>query len=137
MRNTGKKWMLMAAVFTLFTALNNPASQAGGDAAYTRPQEKESAVIMEVNFYKIDRQKADRGEFLGTAVLKDGDLEVKVKDPALEKLLKEPYNTIVSENKDNKIYDKRITFQPGTKEHLQAFAIECYKFGYIGEIVKK
>lgn len=138
MKSLTDKLMLILAVTVLYTAFDNSALQAAGDAAYTRlPQKEESVVIMEVNFYKIDRKKADKGEFLGTAILKNDGLEVKVADPDLEKLLKEPFKTIVSEKKDNKIYSKRVIYQPGTKEHLESFAAECYKSGYIGEIVKK
>ncbi|MFA5362374.1 MAG: hypothetical protein WC335_03885 [Candidatus Omnitrophota bacterium] len=138
MNNLAGKLIVVLAVTVFYTAFGNSGLQAAGGAAYTRlPQKEESVAIMEVNFYKIDREKANKGEFVGTVILKDAGLEIKVIDPDREKLLKEPFKTIVSEKKDNKIYTRRVTCQPGTKEHRESFAVECYKFGYIGELVKK
>ena len=91
---------------------------------------------MKVKFYTIDRQKLTKGEFVGTAEIKEGKLIINVTDPKLEKILKEPYTTMTGEVKEGTAVDKLITYQPGTLEHLRAIAIECYRFGYIGEIVK-
>jgi len=97
------------------------------------PETKEG-VTMKVNFYTIDRVKAERGDFVGTALLKEGKLEVKITDPKLEKILKEPYTTMTGEIKDGVARDRLITYQPGTTDHLRALAVECYRFGYVAEI---
>jgi hypothetical protein len=132
-RKIATRVILITAGLFLF----NPSTQALGEKPITPSQEQEENIQMKVNFYTIDRQKIDKGEFVGTAELKDGKLEVNVADPKLEKLLKEPYQTMAGEVKDGVAKDWLVTLQPGTKEHLQAIAIECYRFGYIGEIVYK
>lgn len=93
-------------------------------------------IQMKVSFYAIDREKVNKGEYLGFAELKEGKLTVEVKDSKLEKILKNPYTTMTGEKKNNVFIDKLITYQSGTLEHLRAIAIECYRFGYIGEIAK-
>jgi hypothetical protein len=125
--------ILIAAGLLLLTA----SIQALGEKPITPFQEQEENIQMKVNFYTIDRQKIDKGEFVGTAELKEGKLEVNVTDPKLEKLLKEPYQTMAGEVKDGVARDWLVTYQPGTKEHLQAIALECYRFGYIGEVVEE
>ncbi len=102
-----------------------------------KSQHTQQEVTMKVNFYTIDRQKTNKGEFLGAAELKSGKLETTVTDPKLKKILESPYQTMAGEVKNGMAKDWLVTYQPGTKEHLQAIAIECYRFGYIGEIVQQ
>lgn len=103
---------------------------------------------MKVNFYAIDTEKLGKGEFLGTAELRDGELYVDVTDTNLKRLLKSPYKTMRPEKKRLSsgksgernfvmLSDKFVTLKPGTEEHLKAIAIGCWRYGYIGEIVKK
>ena len=101
------------------------------------PKVTEEKADMKVNFYTLDRQKANKGEFVGTAELKNGKLETTVTDPKLKKVLESPYQTMAGVVKNGVAYDGQVTYQPGTKEHLQSIAIECYRFGYIGEITDK
>ena len=117
--------------------LNHQATWALEKKIFSLSQKGEEKVEMKVNFYAIDRKKAAKGEFIGTVEFKEGKLEVNVVDNKLERILKEPYTTMTGEIIEGKAYDRFITYQPGTKEHLQSIAIECYKFGYIGEVVAK
>lgn len=94
-------------------------------------------VQMEVKFYAIDREKMGKGEFLGIAKIQGGELIVNVTDPELEKILKNPYKTMQGEVKGGMAVDRAVTLQPGTIEHLKTIAVECWQFGYIGEIVEK
>jgi hypothetical protein len=98
-----------------------------------QPQEKTE---MKVNFYAIDREKAEKGESLGTAKLENGKLSIDVTDPKLKEILEKPYSTMAGEVKGGVAVDWLVTHQPGTIEHLRAIAIECWQFGYIGEIVE-
>ncbi|MCM8778297.1 MAG: hypothetical protein NC898_03955 [Candidatus Omnitrophica bacterium] len=100
-----------------------------------KPQAEERAV-MKVNFYAIDREKAEKGEFLGTAELREGKLIINVTDPKLKEILEKPYSTMAGEVKEGVAVDYLVTYQPGTIEHLRAIAIECWQFGYIGEIIE-
>jgi hypothetical protein len=102
-----------------------------------KSQDKKESGIMHVKFYAIDRQKVNKGGYLGFAELKQGKLDVQVSDLKLENIIKGPYTTMTGEKKRNVFVDKRITYQPGTTEHLRAIAIECYRFGYIAEIAKE
>lgn len=94
-------------------------------------------VQMRVNFYNIDREQASKGEYVGYAEIKDSKLYIKVKDSKLEELLNKPYTTMRGKMESGRIIDYAVTLQPGTIEHLKAIAIECWQFGYIGEIVEE
>ncbi|RKY30090.1 MAG: hypothetical protein DRP68_06470 [Candidatus Omnitrophota bacterium] len=130
--------MVMAIMVGLFL-LSQATLALGKEPISPFPKEKgvqQEATNMKVKFYTIDRQKLTKGEFVGTAEIKEGKLIINVTDPKLEKILKEPYTTMTGEIKEGTAVDKLITYQPGTLEHLRAIAIECYRFDYIGEIVK-
>lgn len=129
-----KNWLLVLALLAFNLSLLEAAGNVA-DAAKT--EKKTEGVLMKADFYKLDRDKADKGDFLGTAILTKDGLKAEVKDPQLEKLLKEPFETMVSEKQGNIISDSMVTYQPGTKEHLQAIVMECYRFGYIAQISDK
>ena len=124
--------ILIAEIFLFY-----PISWASEGDSISPPQIEEEEVEMKVKFYAIDQEKVDKGEFVGTAEIKAGKLEINVTDPNLEKILQEPYITMTGEAKEGVARDWLITYQPGTPEHLQSIAIECYRFGYIGELVKE
>jgi hypothetical protein len=91
---------------------------------------------LKVSFWKIDRQNLSKGEFLGTAILKNGKLLINVKDQDLKEILQKPYNTMRGEVKKGVARDWLVTYQPGTPQHLRAIATECWQWGYIGKIEK-
>lgn len=130
-----KRTIEMLIISGLFL-LNSPI-QASEPTPISPSPKTEETINMKVNFYTIDKEKLNKGTLIGTAELKAGKLEVNVTDPKLEKILKEPYTTMAGEVKDGVARDWLVTYQPGSKEHLQAIAIECYRSGYIGEIVEK
>lgn len=99
-----------------------------------KPEEKPE---MKVNFYAINREKAEKGEFVGSAELKEGKLNINVTDPKLKEILENPYQTMAGEVKGGVATDWLVTYEPGTIEHLRAIAIECWQFGYLGEIVEE
>jgi hypothetical protein len=101
------------------------------------PTTAPAKTYMKVNFYTIDLVKVNKGKYVGFAELNGGRLSVEVTDPKLEKILKSPYTTMAGKCDDRGCFDWYVTYQPGTIEHLSALAIECYRFGYIGEEVKK
>ncbi len=104
-------------------------------AAIKEPPEAEKEE-MKVNFYLIDREKAAKGAFVGSAELKAGKLIIEVTDPKLKELLEKPYTTMAGEVKDGVARDWMVTYQPGTVEHLRAIGIECWQWGYLGELDK-
>jgi hypothetical protein len=55
----------------------------------------------------------------------------------LEELLKKPYATMSGEKKQEVLTEQLVTYQPGTLEHLRALAVECYRFGYVSQIVSQ
>jgi len=94
--------------------------------------------IMKVNFYTLDSQTAKKGWYLGFAELRDDGLFVEVSDSGLQKLLNQPYAAM-----DGKVDQRRgvaedwvVSYEPGTREHLEVFAHESWRFGYISEILK-
>jgi len=99
--------------------------------------EKETKLEMKVKFYRLETKNYKKGNLVGTAEIRDGKLYIDTADPKLKKILSSPYTTIGGEKEGKVFKDKLVTYQPGTKEHLQAIAIECYKFGYIGEIAEE
>jgi len=128
------KTVLALTVFLLFIA---SSLTAGENIALIQERSVKGEALMKVNFYKIDRQKITKGEYVGFAEIKDGKFNVEVTDPKLEKILRNPYATMSGERKGKLFVDKMVTYQPGTIEHLRSIAIECYRFGYIGETEKK
>ncbi len=104
------------------------------EPAPTQAPKPEEKTEMKVNFYALDPDKAEKGEFLGAAELKNGQLVIDVSEPKLREILEKPYSTMAGEVKEAVAIDWLVTYQPGTAEHLRAIAIECWQFGYIGEI---
>lgn len=128
--------MVIVIIIVGLFLLNQTTLILGEEPASLLQTEKEK-IEMKVNFHTLDREKLTKGEFVGTAELKDGELIIDVTDPELEKILNSPYTTMTGEVREGVAMDRLITYQPGTLEHLQAIAIECYRFGYIGEVVEK
>lgn len=91
--------------------------------------EPEKKSEMKVEFYTLDQEKREKGEFLGTAELKDGRLITNVSDPKLKEMLENPYPPTSGETTD-----ETVIYQPGTIEHLRAIVLDCWQFGYLGEI---
>ena len=100
--------------------------------------EKERGLIkMRVKFYTLDIENRKKGDFVGEAIVKEnGKIVLNISDAKLKEILTQPYKGLEGGRKGNEFVDKEITYLPGTVEHLKAIAIECYRFGYIGEIVK-
>lgn len=134
--STRQKGIILITLITQLFLFNQMA-RVSGEENVLLLQTKQEMVEMKVRFYAIDREKLTKGEFLGTAEFKDGKMSIDVTDAKLEKLLKEPYTTMTGGVKGGVAYDRFITYQPGTPEHFEAIVIECYRFGYIREIIKE
>jgi len=61
---------------------------------------------------------------------------LNISDAKLREILTQPYKGLGGGRKGDEFVDKEVIYLPGTIEHLRAIAIECYRFGYIGEIVE-
>lgn len=94
----------------------------------------EEKIDIKVNFYKVEPENGTKGEFLGFAELIKGKLIIDVSDPSLKEILEKPYSTMSGEIKEAAATDSLVTYQPGTIEHLETIAVECWQFGYLGEI---
>jgi hypothetical protein len=93
---------------------------------------------MKVNFYAIDQEKLNKGEYLGFAELKDGKLAVEIKDEKLSGILNKKYCTRTGGmDKNGGMWDGIACYEPGTPEHLNAIAAEAMRLGYISEEVKE
>lgn len=99
------------------------------------PKQKED-VGMKVNFYRFNKEKNERGEYLGYAELKGGKLIFEVRDRRLEKMLKGDYYTIITLQEAGKEMDKQVIYKVGTKEHLEKVIENCKHISCIGETVK-
>ncbi len=89
---------------------------------------------MQVAFWKVDKEKYEKGEFLGSATLIGTTLIVNVKDSKLEKILKNPYTPIGELTPEGTIRDWKVTYQPGSIQHLKAIANESWRWGYYAEV---
>jgi hypothetical protein len=89
---------------------------------------------MKVNFYALNDERGEKGELLGFAQLKDGKLDIEVSDAKLKEILEKPYSSMSGEVKEGVATDSLITYESGTFEHLETIAVECWQFGYVGEI---
>lgn len=139
---------VMIALLCLF--LFSQKSVALENATYqsTKPEDAtENSIIplskqkedaeMKVNFYRFNKQKNERGQYLGSAELKGGTLVFKVDDRRLEKMLKGDYYTIITSQEEGKEIDKRVSYKVGTKEHLEKVIEDCKNIGCIGEVEVK
>jgi len=100
--------------------------------------EKERSLIkMKVKFYTLDIENRRKGDFVGEAVVKeDGEIILNILDAKLKEILNQPYKGMKGGRRGNEFVDEEITYFPGSMEHLEAIAIECYQFGYVGKIMK-
>lgn len=98
------------------------------------PEAESVSKGMKVNFYALNAEKGEKGEFLGFAQLKEGKLDIEVSDTKLKEILEKPYSSMSGEVKEGVATDSLVTYEPGTPEHLETIAVECWQFGYIGEI---
>lgn len=108
-----------------------------GSKLQNSQETSQEEVQMRVEFYKIDRERASAGEYVGYAELRGNHLYLEIKDEKLKQILNSPYQTMKGEVEGSMIVDKIVTLQPGTLEHLRAIAIESWQYGYIGKIVKQ
>lgn len=104
---------------------------------YAKPDEERSSSKMKVKFYTLDIENRRKGDFVGTAVVKeDGEIVMNILDVKLKEILTQPYKGLKGGRRGNEFVDEEITYFPGSVEHLEAIAIECYQFGYVAEIEK-
>ena len=94
----------------------------------------------EARFYAKDTKTGTKGEYLGYATLDNGKLNVKVTDKRLEKLVKSKIVTRGGTVKEETMPNGRkvmvggiLTYEPGTKEHLDAVINSLPSLGYLGE----
>ncbi len=97
---------------------------------------------MKAEFYRLDKETYNKGEFLGTVEIKGGDYAINVSDAPLEdflrEALKEPLRTFIGEIKDGLAIEKEIILEPGTPEHLELVIDKCWKeYRIIGEIIRE
>ncbi len=87
-----------------------------------------------VDFWKVDKEKFEKGEFLGSAILTGNTLIIDVKDPKLRKILRNPYTPIGELTPEGVIRDWKISYKPGSIQHLKAIANESWRWGYYAEV---
>ncbi len=93
--------------------------------------------FMKVKFYTLDIEKREKGELVGEAEIKGNkSLVLNICDSKLKDILSKPYRGLKGEVRGNEFIDQQTIYSPGTAEHLKAIALECYKFGYWGEILE-
>lgn len=90
--------------------------------------------IIKASFWKINREKLEKGEFIGSVLLKGGKLIINLKDEKLKKILQSPYTTMAGELREGIARDWLVTYQPGTVSHLRAIVSTCWQWGYIGKL---
>jgi len=126
-----KRGLFMFLVFSL--SLNLITTKAN----CTKSEKGRSLIKMKVKFYTLDIKKRKKGDFVGEAIVKEnGKIVLDISDAKLKEILAQPYKGLGGGRKGDEFVDKEVTYLPGTIEHLRAIAIECYRFGYIGEIVE-
>lgn len=98
----------------------------------------------EVKFYAKDKKTNVKGEYLGYATLDNGKLNVKVTDKHLEILVRSKVmargGTVkeqVMPNGKKVMIGGVVTYEPGTKEHLEAVINSVPTLGYIAEKVQQ
>ncbi|MFZ2385238.1 MAG: hypothetical protein WBE75_03425 [Candidatus Omnitrophota bacterium] len=140
--------LFLASAWTSFNGSNNGTVMAAasvssvnddnGNVIQTSVKNEESAMIT-INFVRLDKT-TDTEVSLGTAVLKDGVLDVSgVTDQVLLEVLNKPFNTSKPRMADGKILEEVVTYQPGTVEHLQGIAYDLTlerKLNFIPKITR-
>jgi hypothetical protein len=91
---------------------------------------------IQVDFWKVDEKKYEKGEFIGSAILVGNTLIIHVKDPKLEKILKSPYTPIGELTPEGVARDWKVSYRPGSAQHLKAIANDSWRWGYYAEIKK-
>lgn len=89
---------------------------------------------IQVDFWKVDKEKYEKGEFIGSAILIGNTLIIHVKDPNLEKILKSPYAPVGELTPEGVARDWKVSYRPGSAQHLKAIANESWRWGYYAEI---
>ncbi|OQX82994.1 MAG: hypothetical protein B6D53_03365 [Candidatus Omnitrophica bacterium 4484_49] len=89
---------------------------------------------IQVDFWKVDKEKYEKGEFLGSAILIGNTLIIHVRDPKLENILRNPYTPIGELTAEGVARDWKISYKPGSTQHLKAIASESWRWGYYAEV---
>ncbi len=99
--------------------------------------EIEEGAMITVDFVRKDKTTGNETS-LGTAVLKDGVLDVSgVTDAALAGRLNQSYTRMASRVEGNKILEEMVEYQPGTSEQLLGIAMDVKlerRFDFIPKI---
>jgi len=95
-----------------------------GNVTVESGAEIEEGAMITVNFVRKDKTTGNETS-LGTAVLKDGVLDVsRVTDAALADRLNQSYTGMSSRMGGNKIMTEMVEYQPGTREQLLGIALD-------------
>ncbi|MDP8253113.1 MAG: hypothetical protein P9X27_01790 [Candidatus Kaelpia aquatica] len=81
-----------------------------------------------ITFWEIDTENFKKGEYIGIAVIKEGEIYVNVKYSNLKAILKNNYRPI-----EITIEGAELPYQPGTTAHLKAIAKESWRWQYAAE----
>ncbi|MDP8253892.1 MAG: hypothetical protein P9X27_05800 [Candidatus Kaelpia aquatica] len=91
---------------------------------------------IKVNFYRWDRKNNQKGEYIGTAELKNGKLTHDVKDNRLEKIIEGDLHAMVMVKEGGNLVNRFVTYKVGTKEHLEGVIKCCRNISCFSEIEK-
>ena len=104
---------------------------------------KSTSTPMKVSFYYLDKKTKTKGKLAGSAILRNGALDIKTNDPNLKKLLKSRVlvkggavqKRVMPNGKEIYIGGEQMN-KPGTREHLEAVIHNSESYGFIAEPTK-
>ncbi len=86
---------------------------------------------MRVNIYVVDYEKESKGDLIGTVEYVRGKIEVRVEDTRILKII----NKKLLKSKSFRKSQISTLYYISPAEFLQLLGIECWKNGYVAEVI--
>ncbi|MDP8216385.1 MAG: hypothetical protein P9L98_03600 [Candidatus Kaelpia imicola] len=89
--------------------------------------------IIKIDFWELEPDSLEQGKYIGSALLKRGNLTIDIKDENLRNILNSPYTPIGELSEEGTIRDWKIEYQPGSISHLKSIAQEAWRWNYLSK----
>ncbi len=98
---------------------------------YSTIEKFDKSEVVKVEFWQLIPKNLEKGEYLGYASLKRGNLDINVKEEKLRNILSSPYVPVAELSAEGTTRDWKIVYQPGSITHLKSIAQEAWRWNYL------
>ena len=91
---------------------------------------------MKINVYEVNQLTEKQGKIAGILTYASGALTLQSTYPEIDDAVNDAYKAVKNGSHSGKHYTKEGTHKFSTPEFVEAFGVECWKKGFMIEVVE-